>query len=237
MAVAFVNKIQNGSGVDATSHTTASFTPVAGRLYLVAHVVRNGASTDPTQPTISFSGTGLTLTAVNSVVFDNSSTSRRRVTVYSGVATGSPTAGTITFSYAGVTMTSAEWAVDEATGADTANPVVQSVTNFDPGTTATTLTATLAAFSSASNATYGAGGCGQTLNTGAAGSGFTALANGSFDAEAGSIILTEYTASNDTTVDMSFTSTGAEIGVIGVEIKAAAVAAAASASTFLLMGV
>lgn len=225
MAVTQTNKLFAASATDATSYNTASVTPTANRLYLLAVWSRTGITADPNAPTVT--GAGLTWVQVATVVYDNTSSSRRRLTVFRAMGAGS--AGALTIDFGGQTQTSATWDLTEFDGVDTSGTngsgaVVQSATNFDGGTTATSITATLSAFGSVNNATYGAGGSGQTGNTAAVGSGFTQISNGSPDGEAGQLCITEFKNSNDTTVDASFTPTGSEIGIIGVEIKAAAAA-------------
>lgn len=236
MALSFTLKFKGGSGTDATNHATASFTPVAGRIYLIAVAERNGSSTDPGQPTATFGGTGLsslTIPSGGSVVFDNSSSSRRRLTVFYAIASGSPTSGTITFNHS-TTMTSADWSVTEVDGADTSTPVVQAANNFDPGASpGITVTATLSAFSDAANGTYGAAASGQAGTAMTVGSGFSSLSSATDDGESGQWLLTQYKTSNDTSVDATGDN---EIGVVGLEIKDAAGSGGGGGSNSAFLG-
>lgn len=216
--VSATNLLSNGSATDASSYATASITPSANRLYLATVSSRTGITVNPNQPTLT--GAGLTWDVVDTVVYDDTSSSRRRLTTFRAMGSGS--AGALTFDFGGQTQTSADWVVDELQNVDTsgsngAGAIVQHVTNFDDTGTATTLTTTLAAFSSSSNATYGAAGFGNPPNASTAGSGFTKL--GDFqEGEGGSRVTSEFKATNDTTVDMSFAA-GGEIGIIALEIK------------------
>lgn len=234
MSIAVTNILKDGVVSSASSKATASWTPTAGRMYLVTLVTRTGITADPVQPTAS--GNGQTWTVVASVVFDTTSSSRRRVTVFRCIA-ASPSAGALTFDQGGQLQTSWEWNIDEVTGMDTsgtngAGAIVQSVTNIDSSGTATGITGTLAAFGSVNNGTYGAFGNGNPAGGGfTAGSGFTFTCNQSIGGE--SQISVEYKTTNDTTVDMT-SSTGGEIGVIAIELKAAAAGAVINPGFFQL---
>lgn len=221
MAVSFTNILNTNSAVGGSSYATASWTPVANRLYLATFVTRTGITADPTQPTAT--GNGLTWVVIDTIVYDDSSSSRRRVTLFRAMG-ASPTTGALTFDEAGQAQTNAFWAVDEGTGMDTtgtngSGAIVQSVQAKDVVGT-TTLTATLAAFSSTDNATYGAIGFTTAGAAVTPGSGFTKL--GDNNDSSSTRVVTEWKATNDTTVDFSPDGTQ-QIGIIAAEIKAAVV--------------
>lgn len=217
MSATATSKLVNHSTTGATSYTTASWTPVSNKLYLVTVVQRTAISTDPNLPTLT--GNGITWVSVDSVVYDTTSSSRRRLTVFRGLD-ASPTTGTLVIDCGGQAHTNCDWAIDEWSGMDTSGTsgsgaIVQSATNFSGG--ASTLTATLSAFSSVNNATFGAAG--TALDHAITEAGWTQLSDqidSVSTAQASAFIV-----SNDTTVTFTQASP-AEFGVIGIEIKAAA---------------
>lgn len=214
MAVATpVTLTKDGSAVGASSYTTASVSVTSGRYYLVAFVSRTGITADPTQPTAS--GAGLTLTVEKSVVYDNTSSSRRRLTVFKALC-ASTTSGAITFDESSQAQTHAEWIVLEiASGFATSGTIVQSVSNFDGSASASSLTVTLAAFGNAANATMGFFADGDA-SIWTAGSGFTFTESSKINTTTG--VFAEFRSDNDTSVDATY-STNSELGGIGIEIK------------------
>lgn len=220
MAVAVTNRLRSDNATGASSFSTASWTPPSNNLVFACVYSRTAITTNPNQPTAS--GNGLTWVVVNSIVFDTTSSSRRRITIFRAMGS-SPSTGATTFDFGGQTQTGASWIVDTFTGMDTGGTngsaaVVQSVTNKDePG--GTTLTVTLAAFGSSSNATYGffASADGNATNT--AGSGFTEVAEWITNStEVGVSMATEFRADNDTSVDYTWSTSGGQYGGIAVEI-------------------
>lgn len=215
------NLTAGGSNTGATSYATASITPGTNDLILAAVQTRTGITANPTQPTAS--GCGLTWVVIASVVYDDTSSSRKRLTLFR--ALGTPSSGAITFDEAGQSQTHASWVVDQVTGMDTSGTngsgaIVQSATNFnDTGAnTGKTLTVTLGAFGSGSNITYGVfadDGSGMTV-----GSGFTQAGSGT---SAGGNTMSEYELSNNTSVLINDAATTSELGGIAIEIKAASV--------------
>ncbi len=240
MAVATPTTLtKNGSITDATSYTTASVTFTAGRFYLLTFVSRTGITADPTQPTAT--GTGMTFTVVptnGTQVYDNSSSSRKRQTLFYGLCSSNTTT-TVVFDEAGQTQTDAEWCIDEIasglviTGTNGINAIVQSAKNLDATATTNTITATLAAFASANNATYGsfAEGNGSTLTVG---SGFTSISESHVNGSCS--LLTEFNVGNDTTVNAT-NGINSELGAIALELQAEVVAATTTSSTLSMMGV
>lgn len=237
MANVATNLIHNSLDSSATSYATASYSPPANTLILASFTSRSNITVDPTQPTAT--GNGLTWVVVGSVVYDNTSTSRRRVTLFRAMG-ASPTTGALTFDEAGQTQTGGSWVIDQVTGTDTSGSdgsgaIVQAVTNFDGAGTATSLTVTLAAFSSANNSTYGSWGYGNPANAATAGSGFTIIGDDASIVN-GARVTTEFQTANDTTVDISYAA-GGEIGGIAIEIKASSAVTATFIPRRQLMGV
>ncbi len=225
MAVATpTNLTKSGSSTGASSYNTASVSPGANRLQLLTVASRTGITANSNQPTVT--GCGLTWVAIATVVYDDTSSSRKRVTLFRALG-ASPSSGALTIDFGGQSQTHCQWNLDEsASGFDTSGTngsgaIVQSVTNKDSAGTATTLTGTLAAFGSANNATYGAcvnGGASSSLTQG---SGFTKIADDFTSANLD--VMTEFRSDNDTTVDFSCAS-GDELGIIAIEIKASGTA-------------
>lgn len=220
MAVSGSNLTHGNSGSNGP-WTTASITPAANNLILVAVVIKNGASTNPGDP--SLSGNGLTWVLVASQIYDSTSGSRRKLFVFRGMG-ASPSSGAITITGAEVEV-GALWVVDQFSGVDISGTngsgaIVQTAVNSDESGAVSTLTATLAAFASATNATYGADGNASGNLTITAGSGFAILGTDKEIASAGIDIATEFVNSNDTTVNFSL-SANDFIGLVAIEIKAA----------------
>jgi len=218
MAVLTTN-LTSGSDSDGNSTaTTASISPASNNLILLSITLRNGSSIDPSVSSVS--GNGLTWVKIDSTVFDNSSTSRRTVELWRSMG-ASPSTGAITIT-ASENETDINWSVDQSSVIDTSGTngsgaIVQSAKNQDTAGTATGLVVTLAAFGSASNATFGVFGTDEVVTL-TGGSGFTELAkiNG---ASTPVSILTEWKSTNDTTVDAT-TGAAVFIGGIAIEIKA-----------------
>jgi hypothetical protein len=231
MAVSVANLIAN-TAVNTSVANTASFAPAANRLALVLVNSRTNITADPNAPTLS--GGGMTAwTQVATVVYDTTSASRKRVTLFRALQASPGASAALTIDFGGQTQTDIQWVVDEFQGMDTggsngADAIVQAVTNLNAA--GTTLTVTLAAFASANNATYGAFGFGGP-QTGTAGSGFTFAGQETSNAQLRA--FTEFRNDNDTGVDITAGAT-TEIGGIAVEIKAAAASTTVTPTTATL---
>ena len=200
-----------------TSVATASVTPSTNYLVLLSVHSRTGITEDPNQPTAT--GCDLTWEVVNSIVYDTTSSSRRRLTLFR--AMGIPSAGVVTIDFGGQSQTEAAWSIEQVSGVDTSGTngsgaVVQSATNKDETLTSDTLTVTLDAFESPNNGTFGCFGDADNTHTVTPGSGFTELVE---VATAASIFETQWRSDNSISVD--WTSSGTiQGGGIGIEIKA-----------------
>lgn len=197
-------------GADNSVFTTASISPTAGKLVLLAVGGNRGGALPPSAaPTVS--GNGLTWTQVDTVV----DSTQRRLTLFRAFA-NNPSAGAVTITFADVQTDGASWSFVEwieldTTGTNGANAIVQSATN---NVDAASMTVTLASFAHVRNPTFGAVFTDGTGNI-TVGSGFTELG----EANSPRTIETEWKAANDTTVDWSWTGTLNAQG-IAVELKA-----------------
>lgn len=239
MAVAATNRVVNFTATGATSFSTASWTPPSNELILACFYSRTGITADPNVPTCS--GNGLTWVQVATIVFDTTSSSRRRLTIFRAMGS-SPSNGATTFDCGGQTQTGAIWNIDSFSGIDTGGTngsaaVVQSATNKDETLSATTLTVTLAAFGSSSNATYGYFAATTGGNSFTVGSGFSSVSTSGTNAvEVACDTVTEFRNDNDTSVDATISASGGQLGGIAVEIKAAG-GAAVSVKQLAALGV
>jgi len=215
-----------GSDTDARDYTTASWTPTAGKIYLVAFAVHDLGG-QPVVPSIS--GNNITWGRAGNDV--GGGTTQPLMIVWAGYADSSATAGSITFSAcvpSGQTADGAIWGIaeltDAARGGDTG--IVQTAV---ASTTNDTITATLSAFASTGNATGGwflsydnAGGA--LTNT--AGSGFTIVTGLNAQQASGgdTMRLTfEFRNDNDTSVDGSASAANDRMLMHAVEIRAVVV--------------
>lgn len=225
MAIAITNLTKGGATGSITSQATASISPSPNNLVLLSVTSRTNASVEPNAPTAT--GNGLTWVQVNTIYFDTTSTSRKKLTLFRAMGS-SPSAEAITIDFAGQTQTDVIWVVDQVSGINLSGTngsgsIVQSATNNVAGTFSTgTFTVTLGSFSVANNGTYGVFTCDNILNgTASAGTGFTQIVNDQTFPSGGNLqtYFTEWKATNDTTVDVSLPGDGAtSVGGIAVEI-------------------
>lgn len=203
MAITCTQKTTNWADPGGTSFSTASITPNANTVTLIAFTARNGSGV----PTVSsVSGCGLTWSLVGSIQWGSN---YRKLFVYAGV--GTPSTGAITVNY-GQSCPS-NWVVLELANASVTAPVVQSNTNT---ANATSITVTLGAFQSPINATMGFFANEGTDNDLSAGSGFTSFTNG----DSNGIQLTcGFRNDNDTSVDASKPSTARNLGGLAIEVR------------------
>jgi hypothetical protein len=202
-----------------TTVDTESVSPSANKLQLLSFSVRNGSNITPTISSVT--GCGLTWELVDSVAFDTSASSLRKLFVYKALG-ASPSSGAITIDLGG-TDTDVTWSLEEFTGMDTTTPIITTniATNKDETLSASSLTVTLPnAFGNVNNAVFGVFGTGNDTDGHVAGSGFTIAGNSPGAGVNGLSTTTEFRNDNDTSVDMTFTS-GVQFGGIAIEIKAA----------------
>jgi len=204
--VAPANITTGVDSTDATTYTTASVTLKTGRLYLLSFV-----NTAADAIVISSIAGGGTWTSRSSTQYN---TTAHRVSIWSRVPTVDYT-GTIVVTF-GATQTSGRWSLNEFSGVDTATTdgIVQQATGT--GNSVTPL-ATLAAFGSANNATFGAN-ANTADSTTTPGAGFTELSDDATATTPASFLQTQFRVDNDTTSDGTITS--GQWGAAAVEIKA-----------------
>ena len=221
-AAVSITNLTSGQDIDGGSGSvTASVSPTSNALQLLQINSKTGISVDPNQPTVT--GNGLTWVAINSIVYDTTSSSRRRITLFRALG-ASPSSETIAIDFGGQNQTDVLWSLEEATGIDTSGTngsgaIVQSATNKDETITTATLTVTLGAFSDINNATFGAFANYGSPTGVTAGAGFTLLGNieDSLNALHSS---DEWKTANDTGVDLTFDQ-NSQMGGIAIEIKTA----------------
>lgn len=210
--------LTTGTGASASSFTTASISPSSNTLILATIVTRT-ASGDPNHGTMT--GNGLTWVEATSTNFDNTGTQKRK-TIFRALGTAS--AGTVAIDFAAQTQTDTNWVIDQCTGTDTSGTngsgaIVQMADAVFTDATHTTATATLGAFSSTNNSTYGSVGIGNGSGTFTPGAGFSTVGD---IASVSTTIRdsTEFQVANDTTVDFTSSIAG-ELIVTGIELKVA----------------
>lgn len=221
MSVSFTNLTVGNATGSLTSTPTASLSPASNTLLLLTVSQRTGITADPNQPTAT--GNGLTWVVVNSIVFDTTSSSRRRVTVLRALGS-SPSSGAVTIDCGGQTQTDIVWSVDQVNGVDLSGTngsgaIIQSAANKDETLTASALTVTLSPFSDARNASFGGFSTGNDTDGHSAGSGFTLLGVSPGPGVNGLSTNTEFQNGTATAITMNFTS-GVQFGGVAMEIKA-----------------
>lgn len=215
MAITATHILTNGSGTDGTSFETASVSLSANKLVLLA-VTNRISATPPTTPTVS--GASRTWTQV--ATKDESNI--QRTTVFRSLS-GSANSGALTIDFGLDTQVRCLWSVAEFTGVDTggtngASAIVQSVT--DSSASADPFSITLAAFSDAANATYGAIGVTVADAAITEGSGFTELGDAVITEATVTATQSEWRADNDTSVDWNLNAAAVCTGV-AIELKIA----------------
>jgi hypothetical protein len=201
--------------------TTASITPAANSLILLAVTERTNLSANTNQPTVA--GNGLTWVLVNDILYDTTSASRKRVSVFRAMG-ASPTKGGITIDFAGQVQTDIDWDVAQFTGTDTSGTngsgaIVQSTTTKDEAATTGTLPIAFSSLSSANNIFYvGAAGDGAGQQSSGYDATFTGLGTASSTNMGG--VMGEYKL-NALSAKPTWTGGGSMMGDVAVEIKAA----------------
>lgn len=215
MAIAVNPLTGNSSLTDASSYATASVSPAANRLVLIAVYSRVSSGT-PNTPSIS--GNGLTWENIATVVAGT--LTNRKISLFRAMS-ASPSSGAITIDFAGQTQTECNWSVCEFSGVDKSGSngsgaIVQSDAE-NQGSPITSFSLTMSAFGSQSNMAYGVVGHATNEAT-TPGSGFTTIHDVSSTGN-NQTILTEYKL-NEPTVSASWATGTTGAGIV-VEIKAA----------------
>lgn len=217
---ALVPSANLAQGIDSDGNSTAtteSFTPAANNLLLATVNSRTDISVHPNIPTLT--GNGLTWEQVDTIVYDTSPTTHRRLTLFRAMG-ASPSADTLDADFGGQNQNNVHIIVDQfkdtsIAGSNGSGAIVQSKTNKDETGSSTNFTVTLDnAFSGVDNATYGVVGTvgGDNL---LAGFGFA------FQAEIDTVVnintATEFLADEDLTVNFT-TAIATQWGGIAIEI-------------------
>ncbi len=231
MAVGQTSLTSGSSATNGTSYNTASVTPTANNLILLATMSESVAENDGAVPS-SVTGNGLTWVLVASGTTDTYGA----VSLYRAMG-ASPSAGAVTINYTN-TQVGILWQLSEFSGIDTGGTngsaaVVQSAAVS--GGTGTSLSITLAAFGAAGNGTFGTFGAwadnGGSAVTFTPGSGFTEIYDAWHDVGGWTDALqTEWRTDNDTTVDATLSDASGNWAGVAVEIKAAAAGGATGKS-------
>ena len=214
--ISIANLTFGSAATGASTQSTASITPSANKLLLLSVDSRTSITANPNIPTVT--GNGLTWVQVNTVVWDTTSTSRKRKTIFR--AFGTPTAGAISINFGGQVQTHVFWVADEVSGAvssgvDGSAAIIQSTTFVQEATTSS-ITVALNPFANANNATYASFSDGLASNVVfTPKAGFTSLATTPVIQGQSSTI---YKNSEDTTPSVSLSSVVNEVGAIGIEI-------------------
>lgn len=208
--------------IDAVSRTvyvTGSVNPAANKLILCCVSASDQGFAGPITTT-SVTGAGLTWVKVAEVQFDTDVGPRRVNTIFRALGPA-PSAGALTITMDGAANVG-QWIIVELDnidigGANGADAIVQAVTNSNDASAS--LIATLAAFGSVNNATFGAFTNGASNGSWTPGAGFTEIADHSNVAQGQCAI---FKSGNDITVDSTYTLSGGIAG-IALEIKSVGV--------------
>lgn len=156
MPITVTSLTSSANNVDANSFTTASVTPTAGALILVAGTSRQASGV--TAPTFSSShslATGWTLVSQHS--YDTAGSSGQ-IAVWAAIAGATPGSSAITMDFGGVSQVIAAWSVVEVLGyagtglgPGAGNCIVQAVKSTVNPASATSSSVTLAAASATAN--------------------------------------------------------------------------------------
>lgn len=221
MAVATPTSIAKAKiTVDASTATISGITRTSGMLYILFIDSKTEITANPNQPTASGTGVTFIVPTNGTAVYDNSSSSRRRVTGMYAVCTSTSSAD-ITIAYGSQTQVTQIYDLIEiASGFNSTTPVPQAAQNSSPSSSVSSITATLAAFIDANSITIGGFGSGNGSDTYTVGSGFSLINNQQDTVEGNLTLLTEYVLGNDTTVDVSCSPSQSEIGIVAMEIAA-----------------
>lgn len=152
MAVSCASLTSGSSSTDGGPFSTASVTPSAGKLYLVAVTV---VATSPAPRATAVTGLGLTW----ELVVDAPGNGSRTVSIFAAI--GTPTSGSLAFTIAaGSTPTACVWVVAEASGANLSGGVAGAIAQIaaERNTATTQSSALFPNPITAGSATFGAVG-------------------------------------------------------------------------------
>lgn len=199
-----------GSTALAARYTTASISPAKYKVLLLC--VTGWANPAVNSPLPKGLGLDWTLVATQSwgVI------SRYRTSMFYAVTDEATLSGTIDIVFS-ADQTAATWSVVEVSGADTADPIVQSITNS--GSAVTTINATLSAFMHSQNAHFAAVSVDLNPTTNDAITSDPQFAElGQWDEPNNNQTIQTEWAVNETTCDPTFAS--ADCAIVSAEIRA-----------------
>lgn len=217
MAISVTSLTAGATLTTSTSNNTASVSPTANYLVLVSVFTYDLVNGNVTPSGVS--GAGLTFSQYGSTLAVGTAES---LSLWYAMS-ASPSSGALAITY-GAAPTALGWTVDEVagvvtTGTNGVDAIRQSASNAAaPGATPS---ATLSAFGSSNNGTYGAAGFivgNLDATTTTEGSGFTRYSYSDFTGGGGRLINnSEARTTNSTTVACTYSQAGFA-GIIGVEL-------------------
>lgn len=174
MAIVGANLASNAY-TSGSPQLTSSVSPTANRLVIVGVMSWKSGGATAATPTVT--GASMTWTQIVTVVATMGASSYR-TTLFRSL-NAAPGSGQLTIDWGGQSQDNSSSSVDQFSGIDIsgsngANAIVQSATNSS-NASATSITFSLAAFTSAANAAYGFAGMDGGGSTFSAGAGFTQL--------------------------------------------------------------
>lgn len=207
----FVNLTSGNSATDAASYQTASITLAPGTIALIG-IESDITTGDPGIPTVSGLGAGWFV--VENCYYDQTGTKYRLTVLFSSPA-GASSTGVVTIDF-DETQTGCSWVIDQVTMSHTDRSAIpQSAKTSEPGSAATSVTASLAEETGDGNGFWACASWAAN-ETGTLEESWTKLGQSSH-ANPVAAIVTGYTTNSDGQVVISWT-TSAPKGAIILEI-------------------
>lgn len=223
MAIGVTNRASNGDTSNATTYTSASFTPGTGGSLLVAcFAATRGSGANPDIPSVSDTlGTHLTWVQVADFLYGSIGANRYRMTIFAARAPAIPSAMQVIPTYAGA-LTGCAWSIFEVTGTDVANGVYPNcfpqAVNTAANSTGASASVTLSAAGNAANRAFlfAAHNANEVY---ALATNWVGIGSGNYASPAIAAQSQWNSTAFDTNPNTSW-STSAVFGMIGLEIKA-----------------
>ncbi|HEX2174074.1 MAG TPA: hypothetical protein VHL09_16705 [Dehalococcoidia bacterium] len=219
MALTFTTLTSGEDGDGGASSATASFTPAANSLILVA--VSTGLTGAAAAPS-SLSGHSLTWTPRGNATISNGNLN---IALYSAQAGASPSADNLDINYSGITPTNCIWEVVQVSGHDTSAPIAQTKQRGGTGFSFENPSLTFDAAVKATSGIFGAFAKNNQTAVGTTGGGYTKIGTGHNDGTPSNQIFAQYDAQagagHDGVFDMSWDSASG-VAIAAVEINEAA---------------
>lgn len=223
MAIGVTNRASNGDTSNATTYTSASFTPGTGGSLLVAcFAATRGSGANPDIPSVSDTlGTHLTWVQVADFLYGSIGANRYRMTIFAARAPAIPSAMQVIPTYAGA-LTGCAWSIFEVTGTDVANGVYPNcfpqAVNTAANSTGASASVTLSAAGNAANRAFlfAAHNANEVY---ALATNWVGIGSGNYASPAMAVQSQWNSTAFDTNPNTSW-ATSAVFGMIGLEIKA-----------------